>query len=149
MTRKPRPSALLRDITRMYESAQRQTAACCAGTTYTQCITLTALGRLQPISLLSLADALGFEKSWMSRVIDRLAAEGLVVKQPDATDRRSVNVSLTPAGSSRLEALNDTLNEHADRIMQRIPPDDRETVIHALSALHDALYADAHNLVMP
>lgn len=144
-----RPDALLRDITRMYETAQRHTAACCAGTTYTQCITLTTLGRIQPVSLLGLADALGYEKSWMSRVVDRLVAEGLVAKRPDANDRRGVVVSLTDAGEQRLSALNDTLNDHAERLMQRIPPDDRAAVIHALSLLREALYAEAHDLVMP
>ncbi len=149
MPASPRPDALLRDITRLYETAQRHTAACCAGTTYTQCITLTTLGRIQPVSLLGLAHALGYEKSWMSRVIDRLVAEGLVAKRPDANDRRGVVVSLTDAGEQRLSALNDTLNDHAERLMQRIPPDDRDTVIRALSLLRDALYADAHDLVTP
>jgi DNA-binding MarR family transcriptional regulator len=56
-----------------------------------------------------------------SRLLDRLDADGLLVRAPDPTDRRSVRSRLSPAGEAALtvadgrfaEALDDVLG-HAD-----------------------------------
>lgn len=130
---------LLRDVANLYEHAQRKTAACCGDTTHTQCLVLTTMGRSAPMTPQQLADTLGFEKSWMSRVIDRLVAKGLIVKSPNASDKRSLLLTLTSAGQDRLDELNLTLNAHAERVMSHIPSAERASVRRALALLRDAL----------
>ncbi|MBK8139166.1 MAG: MarR family transcriptional regulator [Chloroflexi bacterium] len=141
--------ALLREVAHLYEHAQRKTAACCDNTTHTQCLVLTAMGRSLPMTPQQLADTLGFEKSWMSRVIERLVSEGLIVRSPNTADGRSVLLSLTSAGQERLDALNITLNSHADRVMSHIPPRERDSVRHALTLLRDALRAEETPELLP
>jgi DNA-binding MarR family transcriptional regulator len=50
------------------------------------------------LRMTELADFLGLEKSTMSGLIDRAEKRGLVQRAPSATDRRAVDVFLTPRG---------------------------------------------------
>lgn len=45
----------------------------------------------------------------VTRLLDRLAARGLVGRERDAADRRVVRVGITPAGRERLAALDEPL----------------------------------------
>ena len=56
-------------------------------------------GRLR---MTELAGAVLLSKSGLTRLIDRMCAEGLVDRLPDPGDKRSVFVQLTPAGLRRL-----------------------------------------------
>ena len=49
-------------------------------------------------------------------LVDRLAAQGLVVRQPDTTDRRQVYISLSAGGQSILEQLSATHREELRRL---------------------------------
>jgi len=138
----PPAYATLREVARLYADAQRQGAACCRGTTRTQCLCLTEIGWAGHLTLLALAHRLGFDKSWTSRVVDGLVAAGLVHKTPSPDDRRSVCISLTPEGHQRHAELNAMLNAHAERVMQRIPAEKRATVQDALELLRTALRAE-------
>ncbi|MBI5928586.1 MAG: MarR family transcriptional regulator [Chloroflexi bacterium] len=138
--------ALLREVAILYTQAQRTTAACCDVKSQTQCMVITELGRHEPLTPLELAERLGFEKSWMGRVVGQLEAEGLVAKFPNQADGRSYLLRLTPAGNARFEQLNLILNAHAERLMDFIPPDQRAMVQEALLLVRDALLAEAHTL---
>jgi DNA-binding MarR family transcriptional regulator len=82
------------------------------------------------------------EKSWSSRIVDGLVRDDLVMKVPHPTDGRSSLLTLTPKGEARFAALNENLNAHADRVLERIPADARPGVRHALQLLRDALRAE-------
>lgn len=83
------------------------------------------------------------EKSWMSRAIDGLVEEGLVVKQVNPADSRSWLVSLSGAGERRLRALNEQIEGHAGRVLDRIPAIQRAKVQQSLTWLLQALRDDA------
>jgi DNA-binding MarR family transcriptional regulator len=131
--------ALLREVARLHTHLQRESVACCAGTTVTQCTVLTALGRSGPVPLAELSRRIGFDKSWTSRAVDHLVEEGLITKVPSETDRRMVHLSLSAEGESRLQDLNCTLNGLADQVMRRIPAAEHEGVHRALTLLLGAL----------
>lgn len=138
--------ALMREVALLYLQAQRTTAACCDIKSQTQSQVITELGQHGAMTPLSLADRLGFEKSWMSRVVARLVDEGLIVKAPNEADGRSYLLQLTEHGAARYEHLNRVLNAHADRIMGAIPEPQREGVQQALVLLRDALLGEADSL---
>jgi len=46
--------------------------------------------------------------SGISRLVDRLKSEGLIVRGPDSDDNRATTVTLTAAGWDRLEAVHAT-----------------------------------------
>lgn len=135
--------ALLRDVARLHVQVQREQVACCQGTTSTQCLILTELGRSGPLTLADLGRHLGLDKGWLSRAVDTLAQEGLLTKQPGELDHRTIAITLSPEGEARYQQLNATLNAQAERVMGRIPPQERQGVYAALELLHRALLAEA------
>lgn len=50
------------------------------------------------------ADALGLSRAGVTSTVSRLVAEGLVVRERDAGDRRLMHARLTPAGRERVAA---------------------------------------------
>lgn len=71
----------------------------------------------------------------MTNRIDRLEAKGLVEREPDPDDGRSVRVLLTDAGRTRVDdALTDLL-AHERRILAALQPDDRAKLADLLRLL--------------
>ena len=134
---------MLREVARLHAHAQREQVACCNGTTSTQCLILTEVGRNGPMTLANLGRRLGLDKGWLSRAVETLVQEGLLTKELGAADRRTIQIALSPAGELRYQQLNETLNTHAEQVMSRIPMVERELVAHALALLHQALQAEA------
>lgn len=133
--------ALLREVARLHERLQRDNVASCA-TTPTQCQIITTLGRNGPMTLVDLGRSLGLDKGWVSRAVEALAEERLLIKEPGDADRRTMIVALSEEGETRLAELDATLNGLSDRVMQRIPAGQRAGVYSALEVLRDALLAE-------
>ncbi len=131
--------ALLREVARLHVQLQRQCVAACCGTTTTQCTVLTELGRSGPVTLAELSRRIGFDKSWTSRAVEHLAQEGLVEKAASQEDRRTVRLTLSPAGTARLAELNQTLDALAGRTFEHIPAEQHVVVRTALELLQEAL----------
>ncbi len=131
--------ALLREVARLHVQLQRQCVAYCSGTTATQCTVLTELGRSGPVTLAALSRRVGFDKSWTSRAVESLVQEGLVEKAASTRDRRTVRLSLSSAGETRLLALNQSLNALADQAFEYIPADQHATIHTSLELLQRAL----------
>ncbi|NIA53265.1 GNAT family N-acetyltransferase [Massilia sp. TW-1] len=62
------------------------------------------------------------DKGWISRGIHRLVDSGLVERAPDETDKRRVQLRLSPAGRVRATALDDRLNAHAASLLSPLSP---------------------------
>ena len=140
----PSTGALLREVARLHVQLQRSCVAYCGGTTTTQCTVLTELGRSGPVTLAELSRRIGFDKSWTSRAVEQLVQDGLVEKVASTHDRRTVQLSLSPEGSARLAALNDTLNALADQAFEYIPADQHAAVRSSLELLQQALLTLTH-----
>jgi len=68
------------------------------------------------VSVGELAERLQIRHHSAVGLVDRLVADGLVVRQTDPEDRRRVCVKLTGAGESRLEALSTAHHEEIRRM---------------------------------
>jgi DNA-binding MarR family transcriptional regulator len=133
---------MLRGVARLYVQLQREDVSQCNNTTSAQCTILTELGRSGEITLAELGRRVGLDKAWVSRTVEGLAREGLIDKVPSSTDKRAVLVALTAVGEARYQALNETLNAQAERVINRIPDEERECVFHALQVLQTAIQAE-------
>ena len=143
------PGELLREVTRMYTRAQRVVAECCRATN-TQCHLLTELGRSGPLALSELGTRVILEKSWVSRAVDAMVAQGLVTKEPNPSDARSWLVTLTDKGDRTVEELNRTLDSHAEQLLGSLGERDRSAVEGALVLLMKLLREDsAANCCLP
>ncbi|RSN60293.1 MarR family winged helix-turn-helix transcriptional regulator [Actinomadura sp. WAC 06369] len=70
--------------------------------------------------------------------VDRMAAKGLVTREPDPADRRSVRIRLTPHG---LEVIDRVLPLHLAnhaRLLDALAPADRDRLATVLAALLEA-----------
>jgi DNA-binding MarR family transcriptional regulator len=64
---------------------------------------LAAIVRTGPVSLSALASTEQVRAPTMSRIVEELVQEGLVVRETPPDDRRSVRISATEAGRSLLQ----------------------------------------------
>jgi DNA-binding MarR family transcriptional regulator len=88
----------------------------------------------------------------VSRILDRLASAGLVVRERSTTDRRKVSISLTDAGLTRVEALPTPLQETFLRRLDELPVAERVELLGSLRRIVDLMNAgelDAAPLLTP
>ena len=71
----------------------------------------------------------------MTNRVDRLAAAGLVRREPDPQDRRGVLVTLTPAGRARVDAALADLVRSEDLLLNGLSEADRSTLADLLRVL--------------
>jgi DNA-binding MarR family transcriptional regulator len=90
--------AASRELTRRYDAALRP-----AGLRTTQLSLLSRLEDDGPLPVARLAARLGLDRTSLTRELQVLAGRGLIAVDP-APDRRTRNVSLTPAGEAVLTA---------------------------------------------
>jgi DNA-binding MarR family transcriptional regulator len=87
-----------------------------------------------------LAGSTYFSPSGMTRLVDRMCDDGLVERHVCETDRRGVNVILTPAGKDRLRAASAT---HLRGIQQHfaapLTADEADAIADSLSRVADRL----------
>jgi DNA-binding MarR family transcriptional regulator len=139
----PTAGNLLREVARLHVHTQREQVACCTGTTSTQCLILTEVGRNGSMTLAELGRRTDLDKGWLSRAVEMLVKQGLLRKALGDYDRRTIRITLSPGGETRFQQLNETLYAHAERVMARIPEAEQEQVAHALVLLYQSLQTEA------
>jgi putative acetyltransferase len=100
-----------------------------------------AIGELHqagPATQQRLATTLRLQKSTISRLVDQLEADGIVTREANPDDRRSVLVSLTALGTSRAERLDDARRALFSRLLDELGPDERAMVVAGLTRLKEA-----------
>lgn len=127
----------IRGLVRRFSVAERADVACC-GVTVAQAATLETLLREGPLRLGSLGRRLGITPSTLSRNVERLEAAGLVRREADREDARSARVRLTPKGRAAGQELDRQEVAFAHQVLERLPPERRESVA---SAFHELLVA--------
>jgi MarR family transcriptional regulator for hemolysin len=79
-----------------------------------------------------LADELGIEGPSLVRIIDLLAAEGLVERQEDPTDRRAKVLQITPRGEAKVEEILKVMHKVRAELYGGIPADELATTFDVL-----------------
>jgi DNA-binding MarR family transcriptional regulator/GNAT superfamily N-acetyltransferase len=99
------------------------------------------LGRRAPVDVAELRRALALDSGYLSRIIGRFKADGLVVTQPSPQDARRQVVELTARGG---EVCADLGVRSADQIAALIGPladEDRRRLLAAMSTIRDVIDA--------
>ena len=86
---------------------------------------LAALDEWGSASQASLGRGTGIDRSDVTAALVDLEERGLVRRDVNQADRRRNIVSITPAGASRLEALDVVLDEIQERLLAPLPEDER------------------------
>lgn len=103
-----------------------------------QASVLDHLDEIEPTGLLTLAAHMGVTASTMSLMIDRLARNGYVIRERDASDGRRVGLRLTKAGV-RIKSEKSVLDPKRVRaVLDQLTAEERSQAIHGLALLAQA-----------
>lgn len=97
---------LLNDVARMLRTYADHKASQ-FGITRAQWTVLARLDRFEGLKQSELAEMLDLQPITLTRLLDRLCANGLIERRPDPNDRRANRLYLTPAARPLLERLGD------------------------------------------
>jgi DNA-binding MarR family transcriptional regulator len=98
-------------------------------------ITLYRLARRPAETQAELAQAIGYDKTRLIRILDRLQEEGLIDRQPDPADRRAHLVRMTSAGAARHAAAQADIRIMEEHLLRRLSPEERHSLLAALPRL--------------
>lgn len=83
----------------------------------------------------ALAETVGVTAPSMTRIVNSLEAEGLVVREPDPDDGRAQAVVMTPRGRALLSSGREGKLAALRRRLADLPPEERDRIEAALPAL--------------
>ena len=116
--------------------------------TMAQLKALVLLAHDGPISMGTVATALGVGSPSTSQVVDRLVHLGLATRKEDATDRRRTLVDVTTSGRHMVDELFEGHRRRVRSLLRRLEGADLEALEQGLVALCDAM-GDVHKRTGP
>jgi DNA-binding MarR family transcriptional regulator len=87
-----------------------------------------------------IGEQLVLAKAQMTHIIDHLVGLGLVEREPDTADRRTLNIGLTRAGRRFVREQEDTIVNAVRENMSSLEPDELASLCRALRNVRDALF---------
>lgn len=118
--------------------ATKSLGAAAEETTIAQYRSLVVLASRGPQRLVDLASALGVAPSTAGRMCDRLTRKGLIRRHRARADRRTVLVSITPAGRAVVDQATTRRRALIAEILTVLPPDQQRDIAVALRTFAQA-----------
>lgn len=126
----------------MWARVEHELAASGHELTFSQYITLKTLGSGRA-GVSELARAAQLHPGAMTRVLDKLESQGLIVRVTDPQDRRALHVDLTDAGRALWQAVSDCGQRVHARAMHGLDDAERARLMDLLVRVRDNLTADS------
>ncbi|MGE5654483.1 MAG: MarR family winged helix-turn-helix transcriptional regulator [Bacillota bacterium] len=105
------------------------------GFTSSQCYSLLELLRTGGLAMSELSAKMNVDTTTMTRVIDNLVRDGLVVRQRDEGDRRYVVIALTDEGKEVAAKLESSIKDYYRAIIANLPAGEVDTVLNSVKLL--------------
>lgn len=109
--------------------------------TLAQVRALLGVYRWQGIRQVDLADFMEIQPISLARLLDQLAASGLIERRPDPKDRRAFQLYLTPAAAPVIRLINTATREFQQRALAGFSPAQVEALFVGMNQLRDNLTA--------
>ena len=116
----------------------------CCGVTLAQCHALLEIAA-STLSLTGLSEALDLDRSTLSRTVDSLVKAGLVERSDDPADRRSLRLTLTPAGTAKVAFIDEACNRYYATLLADLTEDDLDCVMRGVAIMAERMRG--HRLV--
>lgn len=91
---------------------------------------------------MKIANRLQLDRSYTSRLINKLVKKEIVVKTPSATDSRSVNLTLTADGRRLFNDVNQKSNELIQDLLQHLSPLEQEQYFNNIMEINRLLFKE-------
>ena len=98
-------------------------------------VALTRLARGGAPTQLALAEAMGYDKTRLIKILDQLEGQGLITRRPDPADRRAKLVELTDAGREKHAAVVGSIRALEEDLLAGLSAGERQTLFSVLSGL--------------
>ena len=126
----------------MWARMERELADAGHELTFSQYITLKTLGNDGRAGVSELARAAQLHPGAMTRLLDKLEAQGLVARVVDPQDRRALHVDLTDTGRALWSAVADCGRRVHARAMQGLDDAEQAHLMNLLVRVRDNLSSD-------
>ncbi|WBF53206.1 MarR family winged helix-turn-helix transcriptional regulator [Macrococcoides canis] len=129
---------LSRSVSRGLVEIEKDGVSCC-GLPILQSHILIELGENPNLSLNEVAKKLSSEKASISRAVQSLVEKGLVDRQTETHDRRSVTLSLTTKGLDNFNDINKEMNDYAEQILSHFTTEETDSLFYYLNKLDETI----------
>jgi MarR family transcriptional regulator for hemolysin len=109
------------------------------GISRAQWTVLMRLDRFEGLKQSELAEVLDLQPISLTRLLDRLAENGLIERRPDPNDRRANRLYLTPAARPLLQQLTKLGEDMMGEVLEKLDEPTREQLLRDLEAIKDKL----------
>ncbi|MBT2186637.1 MarR family winged helix-turn-helix transcriptional regulator [Sphingobium nicotianae] len=82
----------------------------------------------EPTAQIAIAKRIGIEGPTLTRMLDTLEADGLVVRRQDPTDRRTKLIELTPEGEKALEEIMGVAHSFRTTVLKTLSDEELDQV---------------------
>lgn len=103
---------------------------------------LFELAHAAPMETGRLRAVLDLDAGYLSRILTRLDADGLVSRERSASDARKQLVRLTPAGAETFGKLDERSAEEIERLLARLPDEGQERLVAGMATIRRLLGDD-------
>jgi 3-hydroxy-9,10-secoandrosta-1,3,5(10)-triene-9,17-dione monooxygenase reductase component len=103
---------------------------------------LACLMDVEGLSVGELAAMALMKQPGLTKVLDRMARDGLVERRGTAADRRRVTVHLTAAGRARVKPVQRAARDHEAELLRQFTEEQRATIKSALDLLINSRAAE-------
>ena len=96
----------------------------------------------EPSAQIAIAKRIGIEGPTLTRMLDSLEAEGLVMRRQDPGDRRTKLIELTPAGEAALEEIMSVAHAFRASVLEGLSDAELDQVNQVTGKLMTLLYGN-------
>jgi DNA-binding MarR family transcriptional regulator/GNAT superfamily N-acetyltransferase len=94
-----------------------------------------------------IADALGMDAGYLSRMLSKFEREGLLRKETSKQDGRFAELTLTPQGQSSFKRLDELADQQARSVLEDLPPGSRQELTLCMRSVENILMrVDRHRV---
>jgi DNA-binding MarR family transcriptional regulator/GNAT superfamily N-acetyltransferase len=97
------------------------------------------LGKLERTTASELAARLSLDAGYLSRILAKIEADGLVKRQPGEEDRRRSHVTLTAGGRKAFRKLDEGSRKQVGELLASLAPDERSRLQAAMQGIERLL----------
>jgi len=107
--------------------------------TLTEARVIYELAHYQQTTSTTLAEGLGLDPGYLSRILSGLQKRGLVEKWTSKTDGRQRNLSLTDAGQEAFAYLNTRSQVEIETMLTKLSPEQQDTLLESMDTIESLL----------